>query len=72
MTSVSTFPGFIINATTIAVDYWPRQDTTNITHFFLTHCHADHTKNLDEKWNQAKIFCSKVVEYNNKSIYRLF
>lgn len=62
MSSVSTFPGFIINSTTIAVDYWPRQQSTNITHFFLTHCHTDHTRNLDAQWNQSKIYCSKVYK----------
>ena len=56
----SMFPGFVINSTTIAVDYWPRQENQVITHFFLTHCHTDHTKNLDNKWSQSKLYCSKV------------
>lgn len=58
--SKNTYPGFVINHTTIAVDYWPKQNEPNITHFFLTHCHADHTKNLDSSWNLSKIYCTKV------------
>lgn len=57
--SVNIEPGFIVNSTTIAVDYWPKQDQLILTHFFLTHCHTDHTKNLDSSWN-SPIYCSKV------------
>lgn len=60
--SVNSFPGFIINSTTIAVDYWPKQDQPNLTHFFLTHCHTDHTKNLDASWTGPLIYCSKVFQ----------
>ena len=59
--SVNTYPGFIISSTTIAVDYWPKNDRTNLTHYFLTHCHTDHTKNLDSSWNGSLIYCSKVL-----------
>lgn len=58
--STSSFPGFTIPYTTISVDYWPKQENANITHYFLTHCHTDHVKNLDSKWNRSKIYCSKV------------
>ncbi len=56
---MSTFPGFIIKSTTIAVDYWPKNDTS-ITHFFLTHAHKDHTKNLDDSWIGPHFYCSSV------------
>ena len=58
--SHNTYPGYVINNTTIAVDYWPKQNQPNITHYFLTHCHTDHTKSLDSSWNISKIYCSKV------------
>lgn len=57
----NTFPGFVIHNSTIAVDFWPKKNqSNNISHFFLTHCHADHTKNLDNTWKNSKIYCSKV------------
>ena len=57
--SISDFPGYIIHQTTIAVDFWPKQHC-NITHYFLTHCHTDHTKNLDSTWDRSTIYCSEV------------
>ncbi|CAF0711833.1 unnamed protein product [Brachionus calyciflorus] len=60
--SHNTYPGYVINNTTIAVDYWPKQNQPNITHYFLTHCHTDHTKSLDSSWNISKIYCSKITK----------
>jgi DNA cross-link repair 1B protein len=68
-------PGFVIANTTIAVDHWPKKDNHHITHYFLTHCHTDHTLNLDETWKESHIFCSKVkptssiiYNFNNKKL----
>ena len=56
----NNWPGFVISQTTIAVDLWPKKCQSDITHCFLTHCHSDHTKNLDKNWNGPTIYCSKV------------
>ncbi len=56
----NTLPGYVINSTTIAVDYWPRNEP-KITHYFLTHAHTDHTKGLDESWNGPVLYCSTVI-----------
>ena len=53
-------PGFVIATSTIAVDYWPKKDNDHITHYFLTHCHTDHTANLDSTWKESHIYCSPV------------
>lgn len=66
-------PGFIINYTTIAVDFWPRHKNPQITHYFLTHAHTDHTNGLDSDWNDAVIYCSEVKKINYiKSYFSLF
>lgn len=62
MSSNTHYPGFIINCSTIAIDFWPKQDHPNITHYFLTHCHTDHTKNLDSKWTRSRIYCSRLTK----------
>lgn len=54
------FPGFVIENSTIAVDYWPRQGYAHLTHFFLTHAHSDHTKGLDSTWADQIIHCTTV------------
>jgi phosphoribosyl 1,2-cyclic phosphodiesterase len=59
-TVVNNLPGFVINLTTIAVDFWPKQGYEHLTHLFLTHAHSDHTKNLDNTWNHQFIYCSHV------------
>ena len=53
-------PGFIIQFSTIAVDFWPRFKNSCITHYFLTHTHADHMEGLDSSWSDAVIYCSEV------------
>lgn len=58
--SSNTFPGFIIENTSIAVDYWPKKQNSQITHSFLTHAHSDHIQNLDHLWNGQIIHCSEV------------
>ena len=63
MMSNKDWPGFIINDTTIAVDFWPKKYNSGVTHYFLTHCHTDHTKNLDKSWRGPTIYCSKVIIY---------
>ena len=57
---IADFPGFIIENTSIAVDFWPKRN--DITHFFLTHAHTDHTKSLDVTWNHNKIYCSPLTK----------
>ena len=54
------WPGFVADNTTIAIDYWPKKPQLNVTHSFLTHCHSDHTANLDKNWSGSTIYCSKV------------
>jgi DNA cross-link repair 1B protein len=58
----NSWPGFVIASTTIAVDYWPRKDNDHISHFFLTHCHTDHTQNLDSSWRDGLIYCSSITK----------
>jgi DNA cross-link repair 1A protein len=53
------YPGFIIRSSTIAVDYWPKNHP-DVTHYFLTHAHSDHTKGLNHDWNGPVIYCSSV------------
>jgi hypothetical protein len=65
MPSYSSFPGFVIKSTTIAVDYWPKTDNSNITHYFLTHAHKDHTRNLDASWTGPSFYCSPVCHFHN-------
>lgn len=65
---VGSGPGFVIDSTTIAVDYWPKKDSDHITHYFLTHCHSDHTANLDSKWRGRFIHCSHVTKNLLKSL----
>ena len=60
-------PGFIINHSTIAVDFWPYIDLNQITHFFLTHAHSDHTKNLTASWKGPPLYCSTVF-YTSSSL----
>ena len=62
------YPGYVIRDSTIAVDFWPRNDKIKITHHFLTHAHSDHTKGLDSSWTHGMIFCTKV----NKSKFEKF
>ena len=58
----SLLPGYVINSTTIAVDYWPQaKQEPQITHYFLTHAHTDHTKGLDKNWNGPVLYCSAVI-----------
>jgi len=58
----SSYPGFVIQFTTIAVDFWPRQGFQHLTHLFLTHAHTDHTKNLDHTWCNQFIYCSQITK----------
>lgn len=62
MSGKSQQPGYVIESSTIAVDYWLKRNRSNLTHFFLTHAHTDHMRGLDSKWNGPKIYCSKVSE----------
>ena len=55
--------GFMIESTTISVDYWVFSRMSHITHCFLTHPHADHIVNLNSNWQGPKIICSEVCIY---------
>ena len=52
--------GFMIESTTISVDYWVFSRMSHITHCFLTHAHTDHIVNLNSNWQGPKIICSEV------------
>jgi glyoxylase-like metal-dependent hydrolase (beta-lactamase superfamily II) len=52
--------GFMIESTTLSVDYWVFSKMSHITHCFLTHAHADHIVNLNSNWKGPKIICSEV------------
>ena len=43
----------------IAVDLWKRTSHDALGHF-LTHCHADHTEGLSERWAGSRLYCSPV------------
>jgi hypothetical protein len=62
MTNIQSYPGFVIDSTTIAVDFWPSKGYPHLTHYFLTHAHRDHTKNLDSTWSNGPIFCSSITK----------
>ena len=55
--------GYVIKDTTIAVDFWVRNNTTQISHSFLTHAHVEHTNGLDSSWENGIIYCTKVSKY---------
>lgn len=58
--------GYIIESTTISVDYWAYTKMPNVTHCFLTHAHSDHTRNLNSNWRGPKIICSFVTFFKKK------
>ncbi len=70
--SSSSFPGFVIENTTIAVDFWPIKKYTHITHAFLTHAHTDHTQNLDANYTQHTIYCTEVIPSLLNKIINVF
>ena len=45
------------NGRKIAVDLWKRTSHDALGHF-LTHCHADHTEGLSERWAGSRLYCS--------------
>lgn len=62
MPNSNIFPGFVIENTTISVDFWPKTGYSFLTHSFLSHAHSDHTKNLDSAWNNQLIYCSAMTK----------
>ena len=62
--------GYIIDSTTISVDFWRYKKMAHVTHCFLTHAHSDHIVNLNSNWQGPKIVCSKVSIFIN--VFELF
>jgi len=48
--------GTRIQGTPFYVDYFRRDE--KITHYFLTHCHADHMTGITPSWSYGVIWCS--------------
>uniref|UniRef100_A0A914UPY2 Metallo-beta-lactamase domain-containing protein n=1 Tax=Plectus sambesii TaxID=2011161 RepID=A0A914UPY2_9BILA len=53
-------PGVTFGGGRIAVDLW-KTAGTSARHFFLTHCHTDHTHGLTPSWRHGPIYCSPIT-----------
>lgn len=53
-----------IKNTKFAVDSFDTKPDTQITHYFLSHFHADHYGGLSSKWNHGTLWCTPVTRYD--------